>query len=74
MTKFCSSCGMPLGEETKSDKYCQYCTDENGNLFPKEYVQQGIAKWLSGINPSDSSSDYVKRAEYYMKAMPAWAD
>ena len=77
MNNFCFSCGMPLqGEEGKEYRgnYCKYCSDENGNLYPKEMVQKGISEWLKQWSPEDVSADYMKRAEYYLKAMPAWAE
>lgn len=52
-------------------EYCQYCADDQGKLHPRGMVQQGIAQWLEGITP-DVKADYMKRAEYYMMAMPAW--
>jgi hypothetical protein len=77
MNKFCNSCGMPLsGEQGKYIRgpFCIYCSDENGKLYPREIVQKGIAEWLKQISPENASADYMKRAGYYMKAMPAWAD
>ncbi|MBN2042111.1 MAG: hypothetical protein JW864_18900 [Spirochaetes bacterium] len=77
MNNYCSSCGMALaGEEGKDFRgnFCIYCSDENGKLYPKELVQKGIAEWLRSISPESGSADFMKRAEYYMKAMPSWAD
>ncbi len=77
MNKYCISCGMPLsGENGKDyrDNYCIYCSDENGRLYPRELVRKGIAEWLKQLTPDDVSADYAKRAEYYMKAMPVWAN
>jgi hypothetical protein len=76
MTNSCYSCGMPFaGEEGQKARgnYCQYCSDEQGNLLPKEQVQQGIAQWLKSWAPEGDNADFQKRAEYYMLAMPAWA-
>ncbi len=76
MNKSCFSCGMPLaGEEVQKARgnYCQYCSDEQGNLLPKEQVKQGLVQWLQGWAPEGSKADFQKRAEYYMLAMPAWA-
>ena len=77
MNKSCHSCGIPLAGEDGKDyrtNYCLYCTDENGNLYPKEIVQKGLAKWLQKWAPETGSVDFMKRAESYMKAMPAWAE
>jgi len=75
--KFCHSCGMPLdgqmGKEV-ADNYCHYCADESGELKPREAVQTGIIEWLKMFAPEGSNPNYVKRADSYMKAMPAWAE
>ena len=71
MEQFCQSCGMPVAE---GGKYCQYCADENGNLHPRETIKQGLAQWLQQLAGPDAKADFQKRAEYYMKAMPAWAE
>ncbi|MFW6287500.1 MAG: zinc ribbon domain-containing protein [bacterium] len=76
-TKFCHSCGIPISGEAaakNTDKFCQYCADENGNLKSKEEVKAGLIQWLQGITPDDINADYQKRAEFYMKSMPAWAE
>jgi Putative zinc ribbon domain len=77
MLKFCHSCGMPLdgkmGKET-IDNYCHYCADDNGKLKPRETVQNGIIEWLKMFAPEGSNPNYEKRANSYMKAMPAWAE
>jgi hypothetical protein len=77
MNKFCLSCGMPLFSETGKEiegNYCQYCTDEKGNLKSKVEVQKGIAGWLQSWSPEGNNIDFMKRAESYLKAMPAWSE
>ena len=75
MNNFCHSCGMPLADKQHARKnYCQYCADEAGHLYPRELVQKGIADWLQQFTPQDQPTDFMKRADYYMKAMPAWAE
>ena len=77
MQKFCHSCGMPLAgpeaDKAKGD-YCQYCADARGNLKSRDEVRQGLAQYLAGIKPEEKDVDYLKRADAYMQAMPAWAD
>lgn len=73
MNSYCHSCGMPLSEEAKGT-YCQYCCNEKGVLKTREEIQQGIAMWLKQINPQEKDANFLERAGYYMKAMPAWAD
>ena len=71
----CHSCAMPLvGEEGEKARgnLCQYCSDEKGNLVPREQATQGIAAWLKGWSPPASDEEFRKRAEAYMAAMPAW--
>ncbi len=74
--KFCHSCGIILDGNIAKEiapNYCGYCADENGNLKPKEVVQSGVADWLKSFSPSDGNPDFMKRAENYLNAMPAWA-
>ena len=73
MDKFCQSCGMPLADQS-SDQYCQYCTDEKGQLKPREAVREGIAGWLQMFTPNPETVNFKKRAESYLNAMPAWAE
>lgn len=75
--KFCQSCGIILdgniAKEAKSG-FCTWCVDEQGNLKPKEAVQAGVAEWLKSFAPADGKADFMKRAENYLNAMPAWAE
>ena len=77
MTEFCESCATILtvpGFKGSSDLYCKYCTDDSGNLIPKERVQGSIAKWLLKWYPGITSRQAFDRASHYMQAMPAWAE
>ena len=74
MNTFCYSCGMMLQDQKPDQKYCQYCIDESGKLKYRAVIQQGIAGWLEQFGPKDGSVDFQKRAEFYMKAMPEWAE
>ncbi len=74
MSNSCYSCGMPLIPDNTRGNYCIYCTDENGHVLPKNKIQKGIAEWLSAWAPENISADFMKRAGYYMKAMPEWAE
>ncbi len=74
---FCQSCGMPISDETrnpKSEIYCKYCANENGQLNPREAVQTGVSEWLKMFAPEKEGVDFMKRADNYLKAMPAWAE
>ncbi len=72
----CLSCGMPLSPDTagKSDSYCLYCADEQGELKKREEVRFGIAQWLKQWQSGIDNSTALKRAGMYMQAMPAWTE
>ena len=75
--KFCQSCGMPLKDDTchrSSEVYCKYCANETGDLQPRDAVQAGIAEWLKMFASTKDNVDFMKRADSYLKAMPAWAE
>lgn len=77
MTKFCYSCSAHLDlPEFKgpAEKFCKYCTDEQGNLKSREEIHKGIAEWLRTLQPDIDEETARIRAAYFMKAMPAWAD
>ena len=65
---------MPLDPSNARGNHCQYCTDEQGNLLPREAIKAGLAEWLKGFSPHDGKTDFEKRADHYMKSMPSWAD
>lgn len=74
--QFCLSCSMPLNNEivSKNPNYCKHCADEAGNLHTREHVMQGIAQFLKMLQPDIDDSTALKRADYYLMAMPAWAE
>ncbi len=77
MDKFCHSCAAPLNMDDfkgPAEDYCKYCTDESGKLKPMDEVKQGIAGWFKGWQPNIDDQTAAKRAESYMKSMPAWAE
>ena len=77
MAEYCHSCSMPLSSpEAKgpSDLYCKYCSDEAGNLRSRGEIKQGIASWLQTWQEGITEEQAQKRAEHFMKAMPAWAE
>jgi len=75
MDQFCLSCGIPLNLDFVKPRgdYCQNCTTEDGALISREAIQKGIAEWLKQWAP-DKTADFMKRADNYLKAMPAWAE
>lgn len=77
MKNFCHSCAAPLDMELfkgVSEKYCKYCSDENGNLKSREEAKMFIAGWFTKWQPGIDTAKAAERAENYMKAMPAWAE
>ena len=77
MDKFCLSCTAPLNmPEFKgpAENFCKYCTDEDGNLKSREEIQKGLAQWFQSWQPDLNEEEALKRAAYFMKAMPAWAE
>lgn len=56
-----------------AEQYCKHCTDEKGNLQPREAILGGITKWLQSWQPGIAEEQAKARAELYMQAMPAWA-
>jgi len=77
MDTFCHSCLAPLSIpdfKGPAEDYCKHCTDEQGNLKPREEVRQGVAMWLAGWQPGIDQAIALQRADLFMQAMPAWAE
>lgn len=75
--RFCHSCTAPLDVpmfQGPSENYCVHCTDETGELHPRDKVQQSIAVWLQEWQPGVTQDQALERARHFMQAMPAWAD
>jgi hypothetical protein len=75
--QFCESCGMPLkdykdfGGGKLDNKYCVYCCDTSGKLFPYEVVLENMKNFIiktSGI----SQEKALLTAKENMSKMPAW--
>jgi len=67
---------MPLTNDVKSKnkQFCKYCADESGTVKSREEILGGIVNWLRMMQPELADDVATKRAVYYMKAMPQWAD
>jgi hypothetical protein len=77
MQKICYSCSAPLHmPEFKgpAENYCKYCTDDQGNLKPREEIKRGITEWFRSWQPGIDHEKAAERAELFMRSMPAWAD
>ena len=75
--RFCHSCAAPLSDpefKGPAENYCRHCTDAEGNVKSREFIQSGTAKWLKTWQPDLNDATAKMRAEHYMKAMPHWAD
>ena len=76
MSEYCASCGMPLTMpdiKSRAEEFCKSCADDDGDLKSREDVKNGIAQWLKSWQGIDDK-EAMKRAEHYMKSMPAWAE
>jgi hypothetical protein len=61
---YCRSCAAPLTQDLAGSRehFCKYCTDERGNVKPKEEVRAGIAAWLRSWQPEPPYSQPGTRA------------
>jgi len=76
MGRYCHACTIPLeSPEVKgpSDNHCKFCTDAQGELLPRQQVQQGIASWMAEWQGIDRERA-LRRADLFMRGLPAWAD
>ncbi len=72
----CGSCAASLREAHNrgaSDQYCRHCSDEQGRLRPRDEVRLILARWLRGWQGEMPPEEAARRADAYMKAMPAWS-
>ena len=76
MAAVCHACGAPLNSarDDLSRNYCSGCCDAQGALRPRAEIQRGIAAWFQTWQPNLDERTALKRADLYMRAMPAWAD
>jgi len=75
----CESCGMPMksiedfGGKVIENKYCKYCTDNQGNLKPYNEKIANIKSLL--IKSNDFGEEQAeKMAKEKLKQFPAWKD
>ena len=66
----CESCGMPI----ESGAYCQYCTDDDGNLQDFEERFTRMMQWTRREDPALSEHEAEARTLTYMSSMPAWRE
>ncbi len=70
----CQSCGMPLTEAAPGQMYCDYCTNDKGELKPFEEVLEGtIQGYFMGMQKMERAEAEVAAKEMLGK-MPAWVN
>jgi|HubBroStandDraft_1064217.scaffolds.fasta_scaffold971048_2 hypothetical protein len=77
MAQHCQSCAAPLADPAfkgNSDRYCSYCVDRSGKLISREQALQNVVGWFKMWQPACGDAELKKRAELYLKSMPAWAE
>ncbi|MBL4769664.1 MAG: VOC family protein [Planctomycetes bacterium] len=68
----CQSCGMPLAEAKEGQMYCEFCTNEEGNLRPFEQILEGtIAGYFMGMQKM-TRAEAEPAAREHLASMPAW--
>jgi hypothetical protein len=75
--RYCRSCLVDLHDTRYrgvSDRYCRYCADSQGKLKPRAEVHRLLARWLMEIQGGIDLAEAGRRAEIYMRAMPAWIE
>ena len=68
----CQSCGMPLKDAKPGSMYCQYCTDDKGNLKPYEKVFEGTTTGYFMAMQKLPRKDAEAAAKKHLATMPAW--
>jgi len=77
MMHHCHSCAAPLDDpqfKGNSDRYCRYCLDASGKLVSRQQATQNLIGWFKTWQPPTSDDELTRRAEHYMRSMPAWAN
>jgi len=77
MQKICESCGMPMkqisefGGSNPDNKYCKYCTHENGELKEFDLKLKEMTSFIvSRMNINETVAEKIAREN--MSKMPAW--
>ena len=69
----CQSCGMPLTDSKPGQVYCQYCTNERGQLRPYEQVFEGTVTGYFMSMHKLPRKEAEKAAREHLRKMPAWS-
>jgi len=66
----CESCGMPV----ETGRYCEYCTDADGNLQAFEERFERMVSWQARREPDASRERLEAETLEHMATLPAWKD
>ena len=66
----CESCGMPI----ESGRYCEHCTDADGQLQAFDMRFERMVAWQARREPEASRADLEAKTLAYLATMPAWRD
>jgi len=69
-THTCESCGMPI----ETGRYCDHCTDENGQLQSFDQRFERMTAWQERRHPDTSRDEIERQTLDYMATMPAWRE
>jgi uncharacterized glyoxalase superfamily protein PhnB len=69
----CQSCGMPLKDAEPGVMYCNYCTNEKGQLKPYAEVLEGTIQGYFMAMQKMPRPQAEKAAKEHLAKMPAWA-
>ena len=69
----CQSCGMPMKDAKPGAMYCEYCTDESGQLRSYEQVFEGTTKGYFMAMQGMQRAQAEAAAKEHLSKMPAWA-
>ncbi len=73
---WCQSCSISLADEHNrgvSEHFCRFCSDEEGKLKSRSKVQNLIARWFERWQENLNHDEAMRRAGFFMRAMPAWS-
>ena len=73
---WCQSCSISMEDEHNrggSDRFCRFCSDEEGRLKSRSKVQNLIARWFERWQENLNHDEALRRAGLFMRAMPAWS-
>ncbi len=69
-TRRCESCSMPI----ETGRYCEHCTDENGDLQDFETRFAAMVSWQRTSDPDLPIEQVEAQTRAFMATMPAWRD